>query len=150
MTSPDSVSRYRAAEYPGLLLAARRALERTGGKLAGSVSVSHPADAERKAIIGITGQYRDTRTARVTVRLADLDGAVREAPGRGVPELLAELGGSLRTRPAERGALAAARQAAIRAAQTSSLHGSCGWYRDWLGDIGRGGALPRLIHQGAA
>jgi uncharacterized protein (TIGR02679 family) len=148
MTSPDSVSRYRAAEYHRLLLAARRALERTGGKLAGSVSVSHPADAERKAIIGITGQYRDTRTARVTVRLADLDGAVREATGRGLPELLAELGGSLRNRPAERGALAAARETAIRAAQTSSLHGSCGWYRDWLAEMARDGTLTRLVNQG--
>jgi uncharacterized protein (TIGR02679 family) len=148
MTSPDSVSRYRAAEYRRLLAAARRALERTGGKLAGSVGVSHPADAERKAIIGITGQYRDTRTARVTVRLADLDGAVREATGRGLPELLAELGGPLRDRPAERGALAAARETAVRAAETSSLHGSCGWYRDWLAEMARDGTLTRLINQG--
>jgi uncharacterized protein (TIGR02679 family) len=148
MTSPDGASPYKAAEYQRLLAAARRSLERTGGELAGSVSVSRPADAERKAIIGITGQYRDTRTARITVRLADLDNAVRETTGRGLPELLAELGGPLRNRPAERSALAAARESAIRAAQRSSLHVSCGWYRDWLAEIVRDGSLTKLINQG--
>ena len=79
MTDP-----YDGPEYRRLLNAARRSLERTGGDLSGSVSLSHPDDAERKAIIGITGQYRDTRTNRVTVRLADLDHAVRETTGRGL------------------------------------------------------------------
>ena len=72
------------------------------------------------------------------MRLADLDRAVREATGRGLAELLAELGGPLRDRPAERSALAGARDAAIRAAQASPLHDSCGWYRDWLAEIAAG------------
>lgn len=148
MASSGGASRYKTADYQRLLAAARRSLERTGGKLAGSISVSHPTDAERKAIIGITGQYRDMRTARITVRLADLDNAVRETTGRGLPELLAELGGPLRNRPAERGALAAARETAVRAAETSSLHVSCGWYRDWLAEIVRDGSLTKLINQG--
>jgi uncharacterized protein (TIGR02679 family) len=148
MTGPDAVSRYRAAEYQRLLAAARRSLERTGGGLAGLVSIGQPTDAERKAAIGITGQYRDARTARVAVRLADLDCAVRETTGRGLAELLAELGGPLRNRPAERGALAAARQVAIGAARASSLHGRCGWYRDWLAEIAGDGTLTRLINQG--
>ncbi len=139
---------YKAAEYQRLLASARRSLERTGGGLAGSVSVSRPTDAERRAIIGITGQYRDTRTARVTVRLADLDSAVRETTGRGLPELLAELGGPLRDRPAERSALAAARETAIRMAEESPLHVSCAWYRDWLAEIARDGSLTKLIKQG--
>jgi hypothetical protein len=54
----------------------------------------------------------------------------------------------LRNRPAERGALAAARESAIRAAETSSLHVSCGWYRDWLAEIARDGSLTKLINQG--
>jgi uncharacterized protein (TIGR02679 family) len=112
------------------------------------VSISRPTDAERKVIIGITGQYRDTRTTRVAVRLADLETAVRETTGRGLPELLAELGGPLRNRPAERTALAGARDASIRAAEASSLHASCGWYRDWLEEIVRDGSLTRLIGQG--
>ena len=138
---------YQGAEYRRLLAAARRSLERTGGELTGSVSLSRPADAERKAIIGITGQYRDTRAARITVQLADLDTAVRERTGRGLPELLAELGGPLRNRPAERAALTAARHAAIRAAQASQLH-ACGWYRDWLAGVVTDGTLTRLIGQG--
>jgi uncharacterized protein (TIGR02679 family) len=148
MPSLDGASPYKAAEYQRLLAAARRSLELSGGGLAGSISVSRPTDAERKAIIGITGQYRDTRTARITVCLADLDNAVREATGRGLPELLAELGGPLRNRPAERSALAAARERAIRAAETNSLHVSCGWYRDWLAEIVRDGSLTKLINQG--
>jgi uncharacterized protein (TIGR02679 family) len=139
---------YQAAEYQRLLAAARRSLERAGGELAGSVSVSRPTDAERKAIIGITGQYRDVRAARITVRLADLDAAVRESTGRGLPELLAELGGPLRNRPAERSALAAARAQAIGAAQASPLQAGCGWYRDWLAEITADGTLTKLINQG--
>ncbi len=138
---------YQGPEYRRLLEGARRSLERTGGDLGGSVSVSRPDDAERKAIIGLTGQYRDAGAARITVRLADLDTAVREATGVGLPELLARLGGPLCDRPAERGARAAARDAAIRAAQASPLHARCGWYRDWLADIGRDGTLTRLVNQ---
>jgi len=148
MTGPDLESCFQSEEYQRLLAAARRSLERSGGMLAGSVSVNGPTDAERRAIIGITGQYRDLRTARITVRLADLDRAVRETTGRGLPELLAELGGPLRDRPAERSAAAAARQAAIRAAETSPLHASCGWYRDWLAEVVRDGSLTKLVNQG--
>jgi uncharacterized protein (TIGR02679 family) len=143
MTDP-----FDGPEFRRLLERARESLERTGGDLSGSVSLSHPDDAERKAIIGITGQYRDTRTNRVAVRLADLDQAVRETTGRGLAELLAQLGGPLHDRPAERNALAAARDAALRAAQASSLHSSCAWYRDWLGEIGRDGSLTKLIKAG--
>jgi uncharacterized protein (TIGR02679 family) len=148
MMTGDAASRYQGAEYRRLLAAARRSLERTGGDFAGAVGLSNPTDAERRAAIGITGQYRDTRTARITVRLADLDHAVREGTGRGLRELLAELGGPLRDRPAERGALAAARETAIRAAQASSLHESCSWYRDWLAEIAVDGSLTKLINQG--
>jgi uncharacterized protein (TIGR02679 family) len=144
MTEPP----YSGPEFRRLLERARRSLERTGGDLSGSVSLSHPDDAERRAIIGITGQYRYARTNRIAVRLADLDHAVREATGRGLPELLAELGGPLYDRPAERSALAGARAAAIREAETSPLYLSCAWYRDWLTGIGRDGSLTKLINQG--
>jgi len=147
-TGPGGPSPYQAAEYQRLLAAARRSLEGSGGDLAGTVSVSHPTDAERRAIIGITGQYRDTQAARVSVRLADLNTAVREATGRDLAELLAELGGPLRNCPAERSTLAGARDAAVRAAEASPLHASCGWYRDWLAEIVRDGSLTKLIRQG--
>jgi uncharacterized protein (TIGR02679 family) len=139
---------YDGPEYRRLLERARYSLERTGGDLSGSVSLGHPGDAERKAIIGITGQYRHTRTNQIAVRLADLDRAVRETTGRGLPELLAEQGGPLRDRPAERSALAGMRDAACREAEASSLHASCGWYRDWLAEIARDGTLTKLIKAG--
>jgi uncharacterized protein (TIGR02679 family) len=145
MTMPNP---YDGPEYRRLLERARRSLERTGGDLSGSVSLGHPGDAERRAIIGITGQYRDVQTSRIAVRLADLDQAVREATGRGLRELLAEQGGPLRDRPAERGALASLRDAALREAEASSLHRSCGWYRDWLAEMARDGGLTRLINAG--
>jgi uncharacterized protein (TIGR02679 family) len=141
-------SPYRAPEYERLLAAARRSLERTGGELTGTVGVPGPSDAERKAIIGLTGQYRDPRAAQISVRLADLDRAVREATGRGLPELLTEIGGPLRNRPAERSTLASARDAAIAAAQASPLRTACDWYRDWLAEIAADGSLTRLIGQG--
>jgi uncharacterized protein (TIGR02679 family) len=143
MTGP-----YDRPEFRRLLRQARRSLERSGGDLSGSVSLSHPDDAERKAIIGITGQYRHARANRIGVRLADLDRAVHESTGRGLPELLAALGGPLRDRPAERSVLAGARDAAIQAAQTSSLFLSCAWYRDWLAELGRDGTLTKLINTG--
>src|SRR5580704_580960 len=145
MTMPNP---YEGPEFRRLLDRARRSLERTGGGLRGWVSLSHPDDAERKAIIGVTGQYRDTRTTRITVRLADLDRAVREATGRGLPELLTDMAGPLRDRPAERSALAGARDAVVRAAEASSLHAPCGWYRDWLAEITRDGSLTKLIRAG--
>src|SRR5580692_6023413 len=139
---------YEGPEYRRLLLGARRSLERAGGELSGSVSLSHPDDAERRAIIGITGQYRDARASRVAVHLADLDQAVREATGSGLAELLTELGGPLRNRPAERSALAGERAAAVGAAEASSLYVSAPWYRDWLAEIGQDGSLTKLVNTG--
>ncbi len=120
-------------EYRRLLDAARRSLERTGGDLAGSVSVSQPTEAERKAIIGITGQYRDARTAKISVRLADLDRPCARPPASGWPELLSDLGGPLRDRRAER--QASARPGPLsRPSRGSTLDDSCDWYRSWLGN----------------
>jgi len=146
--SPGASLLFQAPEYQRLLAAARRSLERTGGELTGAVSLSQPTDAERKAVIGITGQYRDSRTSRLTVRLADLDSAVREATGSGLADLLAEVGGPLRDRRSERSALAGTRAALVAAAQASPLHVSSDWYRDWLAELIRDGSLTRLANQG--
>ena len=73
MTDQASSGRYSGPEYVRLLAAARRSLERTGGSLSATVTVNHPDDAERKAIIGITGQYRAEGSAQIGVRLADLN-----------------------------------------------------------------------------
>jgi uncharacterized protein (TIGR02679 family) len=142
------VDRYRGPEYRRLLAAARRSLERTGGGLNGRISVADPADAERKAIIGITGVHQPAGTKRLTLPLADLDAAVRRATGLGLAALLAALGGPLRDRPAETASLAAARAALIATAETSSLNESCPWYRSWLADQRRDGTVTRLATQG--
>jgi hypothetical protein len=71
-----AVERYLGPEYRRLLAAARRSLERTGGVLTGRISVADPDDAERKAIIGITGVHQSAGTKRLTVSLEALIGAV--------------------------------------------------------------------------
>ena len=97
--TPD-LGRYRGPEYRRLLAAARKYLERTGGGLAGRISVARPDDAERKAIIGITGVHQPAGTKRLTVPLADLDAALRRATGLSLAAALAALGGPLDDRPA--------------------------------------------------
>src|ERR1019366_8684741 len=73
----DGVDRFRRPEYRRLLAAARRSLEHTGGDLGRSVTVASPNEAERKAIIRLTGHYRPPVAGRIAVRLADLDEAAR-------------------------------------------------------------------------
>lgn len=149
MTHNDGVGRFRAAEYRRLLAAARRSLERTGGDLGGAVSVEAPDGAERKAIIGITGQYRPDGVARITVRLADLDTAVRETTGRALAQLLGELGPPLRDLPRERERVSAGREATVRSSEESFLN-ALDWYRAWLGEITRDGTLTKLVNAGEA
>jgi uncharacterized protein (TIGR02679 family) len=139
---------YDEPEYRRLLRAARRSLERTGGDLTGSVGVSNPDEAERKAIIGITGQYRPAGSTRLTVRLADLDRAVLESTGRGLAELLAAQGGPLRDRPAELAAHVAERETTVRSAENSSLFAEHEWFREWLGAVTRDGTLTKLLNSG--
>jgi len=149
MTHDDGIDRFRGAEYQRLLAAARRSIERTGGDLGGAVSVDGPDDAERKAIIGITGQYRPDGAARITVRLADLDAAVREATGRSLAQLLGELGPPLRDLPRDRERLSAGREAAVRSAEESFLN-ERDWYQAWLSEITRDGTLTKLVNAGEA
>ena len=52
-------------EEPGwerLLVAARRSLERTGGRLDGRIGLADPTDAERRVVIGLTGRHRPPGT----------------------------------------------------------------------------------------
>ncbi len=142
-----SVDRYRRPEYSRLMAAARRSLERTGGELTGRISVAQPDEAERRVIIGITGVHQPAGTKRLTVQLAELDGAVRRATGLGLRAALATLGGPLRDRPAEAASLASARADLVATAEASPLRESCPWYRAWLADLIRDGTLTRLAHQ---
>jgi uncharacterized protein (TIGR02679 family) len=143
-----SVDRYRGSEYRRLLAAARKSLERTGGQLTGRIGVTDPDDAERKAIIGITGVHQPAGTRRMTVLLAELDAALSRATGLGLAGVLAVLGVPLRDRPAETTRLAGARASLIAAAEGSALNESCPWYRTWLAGLSRDGTITRLANTG--
>jgi uncharacterized protein (TIGR02679 family) len=144
----SNIDHYRGPEYQRLFAAARRSLENSGGDLTAGVSVPDPDEAERRAIIGITGKFRSASSARISVRLADLDTAVRTGTGLGLADLLATIGGPLRDRPAERLAAATARAAALHTAESSGLHDSCDWYRTWLEGVVGDGTLTKLLNQG--
>jgi uncharacterized protein (TIGR02679 family) len=150
MSRPDgpeaSLDRYRGPEYRRLLAAARRSLERTGGQLTGRISVADPDDAERKAIIGITGVHQPAGTGRMTVPLAELDAALGRATGLGLAGVLAALGEPLRNRPAETALLADARAGLIAVAQDSPLNEACPWYRTWLTGLTSDGTITRLAN----
>src|ERR1700691_4967432 len=129
-----AAARYAGPDYKRLLDAARRSLERTGGAITRTVTVKTPDDRERRAIIGITGQYRPEGVSVLAVRLADVDQAVREATGLGLTRLVERTGPPLKDRPAERQRLADGREAAIRSAEKSFLS-SRGWYQAWLAEL---------------
>src|ERR1035438_4450261 len=97
----DGVDRFRRPEYRRLLAAARRSLEHTGGDLGRRVTVASPNEAERKAIIRLTGHYRPPVAGRIAVRLADLDEAARDATGLTLRDLLAQLDGPPRGNPGD-------------------------------------------------
>ena len=149
MTDGEPYSRYAGPDYVRLLAAARRSIERTGGSLTATVTVNHPDDAERKVIIGITGQYRAEGSAQIGVRLADLDRAIRESTGAGLIELLERIGPPLRDRPADRRRLADGREATVRSAENSFLNDR-DWYRSWLAEITADGTLTRLVNAAEA
>jgi uncharacterized protein (TIGR02679 family) len=127
-----------------LLVGARRKLERTGGSLGGTVSLTAPTEAERLLIIGITGVHRVAGVGRLAVRLADLDAYLCQAHGRG---LVAMLGPDLRNRPAERETEAMARKEILAQARTSG-HRAADWFQRWVDDIERDGTVTRLVRAG--
>ena len=142
-----AAARYAGPEFKRLLDAARRSLERTGGDLTRTVTVKTPDDRERRAIIGITGQYRPEGVSMLAVRLADFEQAIRENTGYGLAELLERLGPRLKDRPAERQRLAEGREAAVRSAEESFL-AARGWFQAWLAELSADGTLTRLVNSG--
>jgi uncharacterized protein (TIGR02679 family) len=141
----DAVTRYAGAEYQRLFDAARRSLERTSGDLTRTVTVKSPDDKERRAIIGITGQYRPEGVGLLAVNLTDLEQAVREATGHDLAWLFERIGPPLRDRPAERQRLNDGREAAVRSAEKSFLS-TRGWYQAWLAELAADGTLTRLVN----
>lgn len=139
---------YGGPEYARLLAAARRSLERTGGRLDGRIGVTDPDEAERRAIIGITGIHQRAGTRRLSVPLAVLDAALCRATGSGLAAVLTELGGPLRDRPAEVASLERARGELLAVAEGSPLLSSCPWYRSWLDELVADGTVTRLARVG--
>ncbi len=146
--SEPSLDRYRGPGYLRLLAAARRSLERTGGQLTGRISIAAPDDAERRAVIGVTGVHQPAGTKRMTVLLSELDAALSRATGLDLAGVLAALGEPLRNRPAETAMLADARACLIAVAEGSPLNESCPWYRTWLSGLSTDGTLTRLANTG--
>ncbi|WP_028189006.1 TIGR02679 family protein [Salinispora pacifica] len=144
-TARDPLDPYRGSAYQRLLTAARRALERNGGDLNTSISVSSPREDERKAIIGITGQYRDATVKRLTVSLTAVDAAMRHGCGLGLTTVLERIHArSLDNRPAGRATEAAARQEALDTAR-ASFTADQPWFEQWLDGIAGDGTLTKLI-----
>jgi uncharacterized protein (TIGR02679 family) len=143
--SAEVAAQFAGPEYKRLLDAARRSLERTGGDLSRTVTIKTPDDKERKAIIGITGQYRPVGVAVLAVRLKDLDRSIREAGGYALRDLLEQIGPALRDRPADRKRLADGREASVRSVENSFLTGQ-DWFQLWLAEIAADGTLTRLVN----
>ncbi|MGD9527234.1 TIGR02679 family protein [Pseudonocardia sp.] len=130
-----------------LLAAARRSLERTGGRLDARVGLADPTEAERRTVIGLTGRHRAPGTARLSVTLAELDAGLRRTRGESLVEALCRTGAPLRDRPAERAAEAAGRDAVL-AALTSVVHGGQEWFAAWRDGLVADGTLTRLVRRG--
>ncbi|MFV2101654.1 TIGR02679 family protein [Micromonospora sp. LOL_024] len=148
-TQPAPPDPRRLSEHPGwrrLLAAARRSLERSGGQLDGAVTLQSPTDDERVVVIGITGAHRSAGTARLTVRLTDVDDQLRAVHGVGLRELLTSAA-PLRNRAAEAKRDAAARDALLDLAG-EGRHAAAGWYAEWLDGMRRDGTLTRVVRAG--
>jgi uncharacterized protein (TIGR02679 family) len=140
---PDAAAALNGPGWHRLLAAARRSLERTGGRLEGSVSLKAPNDEERRVIIGISGEHRSTRSGRLRVRLAEIDEHLRAVYGTGLAGLL----GPLRNRPAEIRRELEAREAALASA-AAGRHARSDWYDTWVHGLRRDGTLTRLLRAG--
>ncbi|MPZ80535.1 MAG: TIGR02679 family protein [Actinophytocola sp.] len=133
-----------------LLAAARRKLEKSAGRLDGSVGLTQPTDAERRIIIGATGQYRSAEVKTLRVDLVELDDALHDACGRGLLAVLAERDGPVRDRAAERADEAEARESALAQARRLCRHRAEPWFTMWLDAVGSDGTATRLVRRGEA
>ncbi len=129
-----------------MLAAARHSLERTGGRLDTTVTLSTPTDDERLVIIGITGTHRSAAAARLSIRLSAVDEHLRAAYGVGLIDVLAATA-PLRNRPSDRTREAVARDAVLAVAHEGRHAGSV-WYAEWLDGLRRDGTLTRVVRTG--
>lgn len=130
-----------------LLAAARRKLEKSAGRLDGSVGLNQPTDAERRIIIGATGRYRSAEVKTLRVKLDD---ALHDACGLGLLAVLAQRDGPVRDRAAERADEAEARESALAQARQLCRHRAEPWFTTWLNAVGADGTATRLVRRGEA
>ncbi len=143
-----AVAALREEGWERLLARARERLEQGGGSLEGRIGIPHPTEAERRRIIGLTGQHRHHDAARLELSLGRLDEAVRRRTGLGLVEALALLDGRpVRDRPAERRA-EAERRAALVERIGRGRHAGAPWYRAWCDGLLADGTLTRLVRSG--
>ncbi len=140
----DVGERFAAPEYKRLLDAARRSLELTGGDLSRNVTVKTPDDKERRAIIAITGRYRDEGVSALSVGLAELDAAIAEATGTGLRQFLERIGPPLQDRPADELRVVGGSEAAVRSVK-EIFPNEPSWLRPWLAELGTDGTLTKLV-----
>lgn len=129
----------------------RDRLERNGLEVRGRLRLDSVTDTEREALELLMGRPYPASTVAggaVSITLADLDGQLRSgAAESGLVDVVEELRGPLRNRPAIRDARRAATEtiwaAAHQALQSRGLD-QTHWARPWLDEVKRGGALSRL------
>jgi uncharacterized protein (TIGR02679 family) len=147
VTGADHPDEPLGAGWVRLLAAARRQLERTGGRLEGRIGLTAVTDDERRVVIGLTGRHRDPDATRLSVSLCELDAGLHRIHGAGLLELLIHRGGPLRDRPAEAAAEAATRDTALDA-MASTRHKAESWYVRWRAELAADGTATRLVRRG--
>lgn len=147
MTRAEHPDDLPGAGWARLLAAARRQLERTGGRLDSKIGLTTATDDERRVVIGLTGRHRSPGTTRLSVSLSELDAGLRRVHGEGLLELLTRLGGPVRNRPAEAATEAATRDTAL-GALASTRHQGETWYERWRGELAADGTATRLVRRG--
>lgn len=141
----------REPAWTRLLALARRRLERDGGDLNGSITLTAPSEEERRLVIGMTGMHRPAGAKSVKISLQVLDEAVFREFEVSLVAALARLHGPVRNRPAERADEAAARVAASADARRRvGRHASEAWFETYLGQLEMDGTLTRLVRRGDA
>ncbi|GII31838.1 TIGR02679 family protein [Planotetraspora mira] len=146
MTEP---AKFTGPGFARLIFKARRSLESTGGDLAANVGIPAPTDAERKAIGGLLGRHIPSGVKQTTVKLAELDVALRARSGAGLVDLLEKLGPELRNRPQALEQERRAKADLLAVAQASPLYGSAEWFRDWVERLARDGTFTKLTREPA-
>ena len=141
----------RGPEWSRLLSAARRRLERDGGELGGSITLTAPTEEERRLIIGMTGMHRPSSVKSIRIGLDMLDQAIFREFEVSLAAALALIGGPLRNRPAERTDEAQARSEALADARRRvGEHAGSAWFQTFCQQLESDGTLTRLVRRGDA